>query len=129
MSDRLSELLRQRALLQEHMAWLDREIEGAANKPSALPTVGAVPLPALPALPEIKVAPTSPVIVSPRVVPSVSAPQSESLPAADAILDKYRVDTRNVKQDVRKGCLLYFAAAFLILGLVVVALYFALRRD
>jgi hypothetical protein len=36
------------------------------------------------------------------------------------------VTSTSVKQDVRKGCLLYFAAAFLILGLVVTILYFSL---
>src|SRR6478672_3124092 len=30
MSDRLSELLRQRALVQEHLAWLDRQIADAS---------------------------------------------------------------------------------------------------
>lgn len=136
MSDRLSELLRQRALLQEHVAWLDREIESAARS-SASPSTAALPRPAptdvaafppTPALPHVSVAeippaPSIPALPSRAMLP---APPAETVvvPGADAILDQYRVETRSVQQDVRKGCFLYFAAAFLLLGLGVTALYF-----
>jgi hypothetical protein len=35
MSDRLPELRRQRALVAEHLAWLDREIAAAGGETSA----------------------------------------------------------------------------------------------
>ncbi|HZP60009.1 MAG TPA: hypothetical protein VFB27_06750, partial [Opitutaceae bacterium] len=35
-SDHLSELRRQRALVQEHLAWLDREIAAAAGETTPL---------------------------------------------------------------------------------------------
>ena len=44
MSDRLAELVRQRALVQEHLAWLDREIARAAQKPVAAVETSVAPL-------------------------------------------------------------------------------------
>ena len=50
MSSRLDELRRHRALLQEHLAWLDREIAAAAGEKPASPAVPivAAPRPATP---------------------------------------------------------------------------------
>lgn len=106
MADRLEELRRQRALLQQHLDWLDAEI--AQVEPGAKP-------------PE-----------SPRVslAPAPAAPLGRPLPAdAEAILSQYRSDPGHVRQDVRKGCLLYFAGAMLLLGLGVAGLYLLLRRE
>ena len=138
MSDRLSELLRQRALLQEHLAWLDREIEAAARS-SSTPSSAALPrpvptevpaFPPTPALPTVSVAAIPPAPSAPALtarlagtVP-VSPAATVVVPGAEAILDQYRVEPRSVQQDVRKGCFLYFAAAFVLLGLGVAALYF-----
>ncbi len=130
MSDRLRELLRQRALLQEHLAWLDREIAGASDSttaaPAAAPTVRSsqpvpVPLPAavpLPALPPASSAPIASALPAP--------PPVDVTPVAENILREYRVEPRSLQQDVRKGCLLYFVAAFVLLGLGVTVLYFAI---
>ncbi len=138
MSDRLSELLRQRALLQEHLAWFDREIDAAARSSSS-PSGAALPRPAptdvpafplTPPLPTVSVAAIppapSPHALTARLAGTVPVPPAESVvvPGAEAILDQYRVEPRSVQQDVRKGCFLYFAAAFVLLGLGVVALYF-----
>ncbi len=135
MSDRLSELLRQRALLQEHLAWLDREIEAAARAPGAAgpssaplprPAPAIVPIPPSPALPSVSVTaiPAAPLIAALPAHASNSAAETVVVPGAEAILDKYRIEPRSVQQDVRKGCFLYFAAAFVLLGLGVTALYF-----
>jgi len=50
------------------------------------------------------------------------------LAQADAILDEYRVPTNTLKSDVRKGCLLYFAGAFVLLGAGIALLWLAFRR-
>lgn len=136
MSDRLSELLRQRALLQEHLAWLDREIDTAARSTST-PSSAALPrstpadatsFPLLPALPTVSVTAIPPAASIPAVTARLAVPVSPAatvvVPGAEAILDQYRVEPRSVQQDVRKGCFLYFAAAFVVLGIGVAALYF-----
>jgi CHASE3 domain sensor protein len=113
MSDRLAELSRQRALVQEHLAWLDAEIARVrVQEGAALAALAATP--------------------SPSAEPITAAASSETLPlsgpavSADTVLEQYRVAPEALRQDVRKGCLLYFAAAFVLLGIVVVVLYFSI---
>jgi hypothetical protein len=130
-SDRLTELRRQRALVQEHLAWLDREI-GDAEKTLAAPSSAAkasaptlaVETRALPAVPATKSTTTAWTGRAAASDAAVGAPQAE----ADAIIEKYRVPSTDIQNDIRKGCFLYFAAAFLILGGVIAVLYFALRH-
>ncbi len=100
MSDRLAELQRQRALLQEHLAWLDREI--AAETGSRPARTFATEKPAI-----------------------ISATVSGSSGTVDAegIIAKYASEPKSLKENVRKGCFLYFALAFVALALAVVALY------
>ncbi|MBL9210584.1 MAG: hypothetical protein JNL92_08935 [Opitutaceae bacterium] len=113
MSDRLAELVRQRALVQEHLAWLNREIAAAAE--SSKSAAGSAPAPLLPAA----------VNTAPPATASIEAKSADP----DEIIARYQATPANVKQDVRKGCLLYFAAAFLLLGLVVTVLYFTLSQG
>jgi hypothetical protein len=112
--DRLAELRRQRALLQQHSDWLDSEIAAAqAGAPPVAPPPSATPSAVVSALP----APM------PGPVPALDATDP------DAILSQYRSDESRLKTDVRKGCLLYSAIAFLLLILGVFGLYFLLRRP
>lgn len=124
MPDRLAELVRQRALVEEHLAWLNRQIAEAAP-PSAAP----VTLPVKPAIAETTVVDASPRPLTP-VTPSPAEPL-EYAPAtadAEAIIAKYQIPSSALKDDVRKGCFLYFAAAFVVLGLGVTLLYLMLSR-
>lgn len=132
MSDRHSELLRQRALVREHLAWLDAEIAAVTGTVRSTEPArsGARPAPVpLTAAPASDPAPHS---ISPpaAVVPALAASRSAAVPslppAAEAILEEYRVAPGTLHQNVRKGCFLYFAAALVLLGLGVVALYFAI---
>ncbi|AOS46031.1 hypothetical protein Verru16b_03125 [Lacunisphaera limnophila] len=108
-SDRLTELQRQRALAQEQLAWFDREIarESAGQPPAATPP----PTPATPAAPSAAAAPES------------AAVDRE----AEKILASYRQTSRPIKDEVKKGCLLYFFSAFGLLILALAAFWF-LRR-
>ncbi len=106
MSDRLTELQRQRALLQQHLAWIEREIATEAAQSGA-------PVHLSPPTPTAAPAPTS----------SVTAAQ----PDAEAILSQYRSEPASLHENVRKGCFLYFALAFLLVGLAVTALYLYTR--
>jgi hypothetical protein len=113
-SDRLAELLRQRAALQEHLAWLDREIASAAD--SSPPSVSRPIAPPVP-----PAAPTS-AATAPAATGLTSIPSGN----AEAILEHYRAPPDSLQRDVRQGCFLYFTLALVLLALAVMALYFAI---
>lgn len=99
MQDRLAELRRQRALVAEHLVWLDREIAAAEGKPTP------APLPALPPPP----APTAAEILARAAEPTPAlAPVASDQPEASLLPEHQPAD---IKNDVRRGCLLYFALA------------------
>lgn len=108
--DRLTELRRQRALLQQHTDWLDREI-AAASLDASQPIAPAV-------------TPANPDLAAP-----LRAPEPLVTADPDAILSQYRSDEGRLKTDVRKGCLLYSVGAFALLGLGVVTAYYLLTGS
>jgi hypothetical protein len=119
MSDRLQELLRQKALLDEHAAWLTREIAQEQARSGARPA---------PAVPPAATAP------APAPGPAVAVAPASAVPAAleaeaDAIIDQYRESDKTVQQNVKRGCILYFVAALALLALGVVAIYFMAHRK
>ncbi|HXQ79831.1 MAG TPA: hypothetical protein VN775_00875 [Opitutaceae bacterium] len=101
MSDRLDEFRRQRTLLREHLAWLDREIAGLEG--GAPPAPGAAQ-PAAAAVP-----------------PVVDA-------EAEAILAEYRRPSVSIQKQAKAGCLLYFFAALALMALAAVLLYVLFKR-
>lgn len=119
MSNRLPELLRQRALLQEHLAWLDREI--AAEQGSAAPAPVPSPLPFSTAGTSLRdVRPSTPTT---NLTSAATPPPLPQLPAdVEKIVAQYRRDPGSLTQDTRRGCLIIFwiglAATLLICGLV-----------
>jgi len=113
---RLDELRRQRALLQEHLTWLDREIEAEGN--------GAAASAALP--PALEAIGTSAPPVPSSSAVEAAAPTTTV--EVDAILADYRTPASKLQQDVRLGCFMYFAAALVAVAAGVVALYFLLRH-
>ncbi|MFT3781706.1 MAG: hypothetical protein QM790_06770 [Nibricoccus sp.] len=94
MSERLTELLRQRSLLQEHLAWLDREIAQESGASTDIVNVPATST-TVPPLPARNTA-----------LPKAS---NSSLTANDStaenILHEYQNDPRVLGEDTRKGCL------------------------
>jgi hypothetical protein len=113
MSDRLKELQRLRALAQEQVTWFDREIARETGVTSgAGPASGPVPPAAVPSIP----------------VANVGALHAPSRVDAESILEQYRSPQGSIKDNVRKGCFLYFFVAFAIVGLAAAAVYFAFRR-
>lgn len=123
-SPRLTELRRQRALIQEHLAWLDAEI--AAEAKQTVPATVAQPEPP----------PASPAPASPLAISAAASVRSEAAGAlaetadahAEEIMSEYRKPTMDVHRDVRTGCLLYFAAGLILFFAAVAGLYFALRH-
>jgi hypothetical protein len=95
MSDRLSDLRRQHALVAEHLAWLDREIAAAGSE-----------------------APSSPAAPP----PPAHAGGGADLPAAEKILAEFRSEAERSPAKIRRGCVWSFVCgmALLILGVVVI---------
>ena len=105
MSDRLTELQRQRALIQGHLDWLDQEIATAKGQPVKPATI---PLPVPQAA---TTAPAAP----------VSAAMDTQL--ADEVIAKFETETKDSTQSVRRGCFVFFALAMTILLLGIYGLY------
>jgi hypothetical protein len=104
MSERLQELLRQKALLDEHAAWLEREIAAERARTGDRPPAESAP-----------------------VAPPAASPPAVTDAETDALLDQYRGTPQSLHQEVRRGCLLYFFAALAVVGLGALIIYLAYR--
>ncbi|HEY1764014.1 MAG TPA: hypothetical protein VGF85_03760 [Opitutaceae bacterium] len=111
MSERLDEYRRQRALLKEHLEWLDRQIAGLEGRPA----------PDSPPPPSLSEDP------GPDPAPPRLSPRPSDLDA-EAILSQYRQPEGALRNDARRGCLLFFALGLALTALAVVALFLLLRR-
>jgi hypothetical protein len=120
MPDRLQELLHQRASIQAHLAWLDREIAQLRPTPASQSTAATQPLEKTSASLPAPDSPAASVITLPPLPPAEADPE--------AILTRYQQDTANLRTDVRKGCLLYFFGAFALLGFAIALFYFINTR-
>lgn len=121
MPDRLQELIQQRRLIEEHLAWLNREI--AATLPH--PTGGGV------SDSRAQLTQTSST-VRPIHPPQTGAMAEATLAEKDAdnILAEFQQNPQNLRQDVRRGCLIYFGVfmALLMLGVFLLYLNYASRN-
>lgn len=119
MSDRLAHLRRQRALAQEQLDWINREI-AEAEAPGGQKPIAAVP----------KTKETAPALVSAGVpVPLPATSATAATPEDEEIIARYRVGTDALQKDVRRGCFIYFAVALFLLAVGVAILYFTLRSS
>jgi hypothetical protein len=110
MPDRLQELRRQRVLVAEHLAWLDREIAATEGTPAASPTRDLSPASTLSA----KIAPAPP-----ATVVAAAAADAE----AESILRNYRTEAEHSPAQVKRGCWWAFATSLTLLILSVAAIY------
>ena len=110
MSERLKDLLRQRALAEEQLAALDREIAREKRATPAPP-------------------PTTPVAatITPSITPAATGPDSGV--DAEAMLAEYRSDPEALNRNVKRGCLLYFFAASGLFALGLLAFYLLHRHP
>lgn len=127
--DRLNELLRQRALLEEHLAWLEREIATAsARKDHPAPAA-----PQVSATAEAAAAVPAPTVPSPIAAVTVIPSSSSRAPIdADALLQRYGQDARTSPADLKKGCWMAFSvvlAAVVAAALAVYGAWFFLWRS
>jgi hypothetical protein len=109
-SDRLDEFRRQRALLREHLEWIDRQI--ARLEVDAPP--GGPPEPP----------PVSPLPLSGNVFPPARASDLD----AEAILAQYRQPSGSLQNEAKRGCLIYFVVGLAVLALAVTVLYAFMKR-
>jgi hypothetical protein len=101
MSDRLPELRRQRALVAEQLAWLDREIAAAGGETPAAPAAPQPP-------------------ADPRI--------GTELPAAEKILAEFRREAELSPTKMRWGCIWSFVCGLALLILGVAAIYWLRYR-
>jgi hypothetical protein len=106
MSDRLPELRRQRALIAEHLAWLDREIAAAGGETSAAPAT------------------RPPVTLPPPADPGAAVDPL----AAEKILAEFRREAELSPTKMRRGCIWSFVAAMALFILGVAAIYWLRYR-
>lgn len=124
-SDRLAELLRQRALLQEHLAWLDREIAALRDTGKSTDSgPGASPAAAVNVAAQSGGAGPGSPIASVTVIPS-GPPAAD----ADAIIQRYGYDPRSTTADVKRGCWIAFIGAFVCIALLILAVWFLRGPD
>jgi hypothetical protein len=109
MSDRLNELRHQRSLAQEQLAWLDREI---ARETGDKETTPAVPLRDSSRQPAAAVS-----------IPAPLAPKDIEAEAA-RILAQYQSKGPSAQDEARRGCLIYFFGAMILLILGLTAFIF-----
>lgn len=113
MSARLQELLRQKAMLADHAAWLEREIEREQAQSSE-------PTAPLPAADDARTeAP------APAATPAESAVDLDA--EAEAIMQQYRDASAPDHERIRLGCILYVVAAVIVALLPFLAVYLFYR--
>lgn len=112
MSDRLNKLHHQKALLEEHLKWLDQEILDASS--SVTESKDKV---------EAKTTGTTKETKSPILNPSPPPPDEEF----DKLILQYS-DSGEKRMSAKAGCWLYVAIAFLLIGTLYFALWFLKYR-
>lgn len=135
--DRLSTLLRQRALLSQHLAWLDAEIASAHGETPFTPTTAIPPSSSLPAA-GTSIEPGSNkemasafIVETPTTALAVGAEDSVSLAnqKADQIIASYSTADRFDPAAAKRGCILLAVGAGLVLvGIFAVWYYFHYKR-
>lgn len=118
MSERLTELQRQRALIQNHLSWLDREIAAAQGLPIP-PQASPIPN-ATPALSHI---------TAPITAPTAKALETTDEVEAERIIGRFQQDPNTLKTDTRRGCLTAFALALGLMALVTFIAYWLYARH
>jgi hypothetical protein len=125
--ERLAELRRQRALIAQHLAWIDAELAangGPASSPA--PETGASATPPTPAAPTRAVDSPDPGITG--TPPSPAPPADPHLALAharaDDIIERYRSTEALDPASTRRGCITLFVGLLALGFLVILAVYY-----
>jgi hypothetical protein len=106
--DRLQELRRQRALVQQQLAFLDREIASASGE-------GKPAMPAAQIPPPVSAAPSQP-----------AAPPADG-GDVDEVIKSFEEESRSDPADAKSGCIWIFVAALVLFAVSVFAFYLYVR--
>ena len=109
MNPRLESLLRQRDLIQQHLRWLEGEIEQIR---SLVPESGSTPIRT-----DVSRPPAEP------AADREPSTHTESAPLPDVLDAPHEIDVRSVHNEVRRGCLIYASVAIAVLGAVIAFIY------
>lgn len=115
-NDRLKELLRQRALLEEHLEWLESEINAIQSETIETPAAASPQSSAIPANRLSKH-----LEPDPGFVPSPPFEESGDPENAQVVSDLYEElgpETQNSVNDARRGCMTFFALGFVALAVI-----------
>jgi hypothetical protein len=118
MADRLQELLQQRALIKEHLAWLEGEIAAASSRPGES---RESPPPRPPSVSFTPAAVPAPITVSrgrmPMDASTMPAPTSVRTPdEADQLLAKLAAEENSQGIPDKKGCWVFFCILLVLSG-------------
>ena len=117
--DRLAELRRQRALVAQHLAWIDSELTAAGAGQTSQPL--AAPPPTIPsAVSDEPGEPTAPATLAASEDAAIALAQTR----ADEIIEKYRATEALDPRAAKRGCLVLFGAFFAFAGFVILAIYY-----
>ncbi|MEO6567948.1 MAG: hypothetical protein ABIO94_04235 [Opitutaceae bacterium] len=113
MADRLQELLQQRALIREHLDWIEGEISAASGRPLAAATVAAPTAPP----PEL---PTPPLPLAPRAAPAKIPAPAIGPPRArdenDALIARLAAAEEKPAVPKKWGCWIFFSVTMISLA-------------
>jgi hypothetical protein len=112
--DRLSELRRQRALVQQHLEWLDAEIAAAATKTRTITPTAAV---------------SNGPSTTRSPIESIALHETPSSAELEALLAAQRSAPAASAANVKRGCFTAFALLFVVLGLAVYGFYLYSRSQ
>ncbi len=110
---RLNDLLKQRALIEEHLIWLDAEIDAAHGGSATTLVSSGIPANRLKDIDE-------PVEANPSLTPIDDPNPNLAVPD---IYDELGPETGSSVNEARRGCMAIFAVAFLALIALVVWVY------
>jgi len=110
---KLNDLLKQRALIDEHLIWLDTEIHAAQRESTATLASRGIPANRLKDL-------EAPFEANPSLTPMDDPNPNFAVPD---IYDELGPETGSSVNEVRRGCMAIFAVAFLVLMALVVWVY------
>jgi|ETNmetMinimDraft_22_1059887.scaffolds.fasta_scaffold01830_5 hypothetical protein len=115
-NDRLKELLRQRALLEEHLEWLESEINAIQSETIETPAAASSQSSAIPANRLSKH-----IEPDPGFSPSPPIEEAGDPDNAQVVSDLYEElgpETQNSVNDARRGCMTLFALGFIALAVI-----------
>ena len=115
--NRLNELLKQRALIEEHLAWLESEINALQSESLEIPVAEPSPSP-IPAN-RLEASDAFETLVDPNLASTeTAAADPDPKAVVSDLYDELGPETQSSVNDARKGCVTLFVGAFLVLAAI-----------